>query len=790
MKLITAILIILCCSIFSLAQQAGTVSGRVVQDSRGESAALIGLYSRKNKTTSYQTTADSEGNFRFENIPPGDYMITSGGSANSGRQVGVTATAYFSLAPGENQIVTLKLHTYPISETVTVSAGENQIVEQVSKTINVIGGQEMRDRADFALVESLRTIPGFRVQQLGGFGRTASIKTRGLRNQDTAILIDGIRFRDPAAITGDASPFLSDITLTSVSEVEVLRGSGSSLYGTNAIGGVVDFQTPDAPYGTHGQLSSTFGGMGLRRFRGNISKNDLLRILNVTGGASHTIYTKGVDGNDAAHNTNLQTRIRSNPFTNTYFGGGIFFSDANVRLNVNPDTFGTLPASTTTVIDAIPNINFKPDTDDPDSIQKSRFFSGRVSIMQILSDGVSYIKGNYHGLATRRRNDDGLLGPGFQSAFTNIFDGEIHTANAQITWSKGGVNTLTSAYEFELEKFGNEGSTPSGTENFTTRARQASNTFYVQDLVSLYDGRLQFAGGFRAQRFSLDRPEFSLTNVPYSNLTLNRPPTAYTFDGAASYFIRKSGTKFRAHVGNGYRVPSLYERFGTFFSSFGTPSFVALGDPFLKPEKTVAFDAGVEQNAIHDHVKLTATYFYTRLNDVIGFGNVVPNVGSTTRPFGGYVNQKGGHARGGEFSVRVKPKNRFDLFTSYTFTNSDQRTPQVAGSRNLKTLGVPDHQFTLVVTQRYKRAWVNFDFLATSSYLAPIFSNSTFQSYTYRFGGNRRGDLTAGYNFGFRQDKLNVRIYGTVENIFDHEYYESGFRTSGATARFGTTFSF
>ena len=46
---------------------------------------------------------------------------------------------------------------------------EPRDVEQVSKTVNVIDGQEMRDRADFSLVETLRTMPGFRVQQLGGF---------------------------------------------------------------------------------------------------------------------------------------------------------------------------------------------------------------------------------------------------------------------------------------------------------------------------------------------------------------------------------------------------------------------------------------------------------------------------------------------------------------------------------------------------------------------------------------------------------------------------------------------
>ena len=170
----------------------------------------------------------------------------------------------------------------------------------------------------------------------------------------------------------------------------------------------------------------------------------------------------------------------------------------------------------------------------------------------------------------------------------------------------------------------------------------------VGSLMGLFDGRLQVAGSMRGQRFALSRPEFSLTNAPFSGVTLADPPTAFTFDGAAAYSFRSTGTKLRAHVGNGYRVPSLYERFGTFFSTFGTPTFIALGDPFLKPEKTLAYDAGIEQDLARERLRLSATYFYTRINDIIGFGNVVPNIGPTARPFGGYENQKGGIARGGQ----------------------------------------------------------------------------------------------------------------------------------------------
>ena len=191
-----------------------------------------------------------------------------------------------------------------------------------------------------------------------------------------------------------------------------------------------------------------------------------------------------------------------------------------------------------------------------------------------------------------------------------------------------------------------------------------------------------------------------------------------------------------------------------------------------------------------ERVHLSATYFYTRLNDIIGFGNFVPNIGTTTRPFGGYQNQKGGVARGGEFSVKAKATATTDIFASYTYTNSQQRTPQVFGSGILNTLGIPDHQFTLVATQRIKRAWVNFDFVATSTYLAPIFSNSTFNTYIYRFRGNRKGDLTGGYTFGFEKKKMTLRVYVTIENVFGYQYFENGFQTFGRTARAGATFGF
>ncbi len=774
-------------------QTGARISGKLIRNNLPVAAARV-LLDRDGLTVA-ETLTDNRGIYSFDAVLDGNYRLTAvmpGDAIRIYRLVDVVGSRAV-LADLDFAVLCAQSRGCPVvSEHVTISADADQPVEEVSKTVNSIIGQEMRDRADITLADSLRTIPGFRVQQLGGFGRTASIKSRGLRNQDTAVLIDGMRFRDPTAITGDASPFLSDITLTSVSKVEVLRGPGSSLYGTNASGGTIDLKTPIPRTGWHGQVSGAAGGLGLGRFRGNLSKGTADGRFGINGAVARTVYTKGIDGDDDASNTNFQSRIEFNPYKRTNLSARFFLSDAFVRLNSGPDTAGTPPVSNFGVIDAVAGVNFEFDSDDPDSTQKSRFFNGQFVLTQAINETLAF-QAHYSQVNTRRRNDNGILGIGFQSASASVYKGAVHTANGHIDWTPNSSNRFTAGYEFEHEDFLNRGFTPSGAEDFFTDASQSGSTIYFQDLVRLLEGKLQFSGGFRAQFFDLKTPAFSVQNAPYSNLVLDDPPAAYTFDGSVSYFISSTGTKLRAHGGNGYRLPSLYERFGSFYNTFtfpDPPRFEALGDPYLKPEKAAAFDAGVDQYFWGRRVTASAVYFYSKLTDVIGYGNVVPDIGDTHRYFGGYLNQRGGISRGVELSSEIKPTASTTVFASYTFTNSDQINPQVTGSGVFRSLGVPSHQFTLNITQRIREFWVNADLLGSSSYLAPIFSNTTFSTYVYRFEGNRRLDLTAGYTFRFDRSKYSLRAFGTIENLFDDKYFENGFRTPGLNGRVGLSFSF
>jgi iron complex outermembrane receptor protein len=805
--IVCALLVAACLPAFARAQQGATLSGRVTDpQGAGLPGAAVKLYERARTQGRLSTVTDASGAYRFERLAPGEYIVE------------VEARGF---APGAAQAVTLardaastldvRLEVAGVAAEVVVTAADTpQTVDEVSKAVTSVTRREMEERDEATLTDALTTVPGLRVQQLGGPGSLVSIKTRGLRNQDTSVLIDGLRFRDPAAPEADAASLLSDIQVTDTGRVEVLRGSGSSLYGTNAIGGVVNVVTDEGGGPFRGQLFAEGGGLGFARGRAQFSGSagNAERLV-WSAGVSHLNVSKGVDSTDAARSTNAQGRALVRLTPTATLSARVYASDSFAQLNEEPQAVGALPA--TGIIDARPvsreelrryesgtalsqlNLNgatFLPAANDPDFSRAARFFSGAVTFAQRTSDAFGYSV-TYHGLSTHRSLNEGPAVPGDPADFffeprgstVNDFDGTVHTFNARTDFRLGRHNFINAGYEFERETFSTRFAdvTPAG--NSSADVDEHSHAFFVQDQLRFLDGRLQLSAAFRAQTFQLGTPRFTpASGAPYAGLTFDSPTNAYTGDGSIAYLFRSTGTKLRAHGGSGYRKPSLYERFGTFFDSFF--GFGALGDPRLAPERSIAFDAGIDQTLGTSRARLSATYFYTRLQEVVGFGNTP---GDPFGRFSGYLNTGGGLSRGAELSGEFAPARWLDLFASYTFVNSDLRRP-VAGV--LRAFAIPEHQFTLVANARLgSRVAVNFDLVASSDYLAPIFDPGTFTTRAFRFDGIRKGDLTASYTFPL-SDSRRLRLFGKVENLFDRDYYENGFRTPGINGRAGASFSF
>src|SRR5262249_52565985 len=155
-----------------------------------------------------------------------------------------------------------------------------------------------------------------------------------------------------------------------------------------------------------------------------------------------------------------------------------------------------------------------------------------------------------------------------EPAFTTIndFEGVVDTFVARADLELGSANMLTAGYEFERESYADFSTDESPTPpRGSLNIQQRSNTFFAQNQTRLLADRLQLSLAFLLQRFDLSVPRFSGGAPRYRGVQVNAPPTAYTGDGSIAYFFKSTNTKLRAHAGNGYRAPSLYERFGAGF---------------------------------------------------------------------------------------------------------------------------------------------------------------------------------------------------------------------------------
>lgn len=723
--------------------------------------AAIALLGRQT-AQQFSTTSSADGGFRFSGLPDGEYLLTASHRA----LLAAEQTVFLPEMPD----VSLQLKLRPVATRVNVTAaGMPQSIDEIAKAADTIDSTTLRDRNEHTLLQAVRLTPGIRVTQLGGPGALTRVLARGLRAFDTSLLIDGQRFRDTAAPQGDATGFLGDLLQMNTGRVEVLRGSGSSLYGTHATGGVVNLVTDATASGFHGEAMVEAGGLGAKRALFRTSGSAADQRLLYTFGATHWNVTRGVDGDDRYRNTGLQGWAQWRPTSSGALSARWFGSDNFTGLNGFVSTTGSLPA--TGDIQAVAFGNFVPAVNDTDSRRAGRFNAVSANYLHSFTPRV-LLKGSAQVLRSSRDNRNGPGGSGFQPRFANSnrFDGDNDVLGVRVE-----AGSLTAGYEFERERFENLGvdETPNAPRAFTA-VSQKSSALFAQNQTRLLQQRLQITLSGRWQKFQISLPSFAGGAPRYVGAALAAPPHALTGDAAVSYFMAKSGTKFRSHFGNGYRAPALYERFGTTY--FGG-NFSPLGDPRLRPERALSFDSGVDQYVASNRVRLSATYFYSGLREVIAYDSI--SVRPATDPFGrfgGYRNTGGGLARGVETQVEavVTRSTRFQF--AYTHARSQERVSAVIGG-SLRTPRIPRHTVTAMVTQQIgKRTVAIFDFVGTSQTMVPLFAGSG--SRPFYFDGPRTANVNVNHDIPV-SDRVTVRVFSRLENVLDNAWYAEGFRTPG-----------
>lgn len=234
----------------------------IVRDSNGAvvSDADVSLVNAQQAIIAASKT-DAEGKFTFQDVPAGSYqlILSSRGFAEIRRVV--------DNRNAENVNLEISLEPRAITEKVTVTAnlGNVESVESVSQQVNIIDEREIEERAKTVVAQIANEEVGIHLQRTSP--SISGIVIRGVTGNKVNIFVDGVRFTTSVQ-RGGISTFLNLIDPSNLKTAEILRGPNSAQYGSDAIGGSIQFisQTPSySPDGgnVHGKLGVSFNSADL-----------------------------------------------------------------------------------------------------------------------------------------------------------------------------------------------------------------------------------------------------------------------------------------------------------------------------------------------------------------------------------------------------------------------------------------------------------------------------------------------------------------------------------------------
>ncbi|MBL0937044.1 MAG: TonB-dependent receptor [Rhizobiaceae bacterium] len=549
-----------------------------------------------------------------------------------GAACAVSAIAILASLPAHAQFTELPQIVVTPNRAPTDATKTGSRVETVSR-------EEIEEKAQPLVIDYLDRLPGISISTPGGPGGEGSLSVRGAPRRYVKTLYNGIDISDPTSPQVQTS--YQYLLSSGIDTIEVLKGSQSTLYGSDAIAGVIGLSTlGDIEPGVTHLLQGEGGSFGTAR--GSYG----LRAANADAKAAINIAGFRTDGISAA-----AAGTERDGYENVTFD-----ATGEYRVNDVVSVFGSL-----LYIDAEAEYDddfASPRNDDPFGVNRnlSKQLAGRAGFNVDLLDGRLRNQFSVQSFDIDRRiRSESAFGP-----FDADYAGRRNKFDYQGAFDANDWLTLQYGADHERQD-------ARITDNFGT---DTDNNFSLTgvwgQIVAEPVAGFVLTGGLRHDSHS-----------EFGSYTTYRTTGSYEFD---------TGTRLHSSLGTGFRAPSLYEL-------FAPPSFAggpSVGDPTLQPETSVSFDVGVEQRFLDDRALLDVTFFYLDIEDLI-VNNAA--TGFTYEQTDGTSKQ-----RGVEASVIYDINEWLALGGSYTYTSA--RGPD--GSRNVR---VPRHEVGLSAAYRPAEKW-------------------------------------------------------------------------------------
>ncbi len=210
----------------------------------------------------------------------------------------VALAASTILAP-TSAVAAYELADDEIEEFVVVAGRRSQPLTQIAKSVSVLSDQVLADRQYSYVVDALQSLPGLSINQNGSFGGSATVSIRGASTDQTVILIDGVQMNDVSSPGGGFN--FANLDPNGIERIEVLRGPQAVLYGSDAIGGVINIITKSGGEGFGADAFAEYGAFDSLRLGGNARGGSDRVGFNLSASYSET------DGISAADEANGNT---------------------------------------------------------------------------------------------------------------------------------------------------------------------------------------------------------------------------------------------------------------------------------------------------------------------------------------------------------------------------------------------------------------------------------------------------------------------------------------------------
>jgi len=596
-------------------------------------------------------------------------------------------------------------------------ANQGVRADLLGASFTVLQPEDFEQRQVRYVSDILRDVPGVSVNRSGSLGGLTDVRIRGSESNHALVLIDGIKASDPVAGAFDFSSLIAD----DVAKVEVLRGQQSALYGSDAIGGVINYITLSGREAPGGRVRVEGGSFG--------TKDVSARYAGVSGPLDYVVSGGWTD---------------SDGFPVSRFGSrdlGTENGAVSARLEYTPtETLRFKAVARYTHTEA--------DIDPQDSDPTSPTFGYVIDGDDYYTNRVYYglVRGEFDSLNGRWTN--ALTAQGVDASRDSYSLGALNSGDSgkrqrysyESTLRFGSdqfAQTLIGAFDREREEYQNRGLffPPPGNEEHSITNNGA---------VLQYDARIQ-------DRIGLGAAVRHDDNDRFDNVNTYRVQASFRFTG---------DTRVRAAAGSGVKNPGVFELFG-----FNPAFFV--GNPNLKPEKSHGWEVGLDQAFADRRVLVGVTYFHSTLKDEIqSLFTTVANSRAESRQ------------QGVELFAQARIATAWRIDASYTYVDAKEsgveelRRPPHMGSVNL-SWRAPEDRAGIALTVRYN-----------GSMNDNAFTDPSFVPQVARLSSYTLVNLGADYRFT-ENVQVYGRVENLLDERYEEVFsYRSAGRGAFAGARF------